>query len=174
MTLNEILTQRYSVRKYSDRPVEPEKLQQILQAASLAPSAVNRQPVRLILVQSPKGLENLEQATSFYRAPLGIIVCADTTVAWTRELDWKNHADIDASIVTDHMMLKATELGLGTVWICRFDPGRIRQDFALPEHWIPVNILAIGYPAQDSQPSAKHTLRRAPEEYIFRETAPRA
>ena len=65
---------------------------------------------------------------------LAIIVCADHDKAWTRAFDGKKTTDIDASILTDHMMLQAQELGLGTVWICKFDPEIIREGFKLPDH----------------------------------------
>ncbi len=170
MNFDQIISLRYSVRKYADRQVDDEAIKKLLLTAQFAPSAVNYQPVRIIVVQEEQGLKNLAKATKFYSAPLGIIVCADKDVAWTRECDGKNHCDIDASIITDHMMLKATELGLGSVWICRFDPIIVREEFNIPPNWEPVNILALGYPAEDSQPSSKHASRRALEEFVFWET----
>ncbi len=64
--------------------------------------------------------------------------------AWTRKYDGKQVGDIDASIVTDHMMLCATSLGLNTLWICMFKPDAVREEFGLPEGIEPVNILLIG------------------------------
>ena len=169
MELNQILEQRYSVRKYADRKVETEKLEQILAAAKYAPSAVNNQPVRLIVVTEQTGLDVLGKATRFYDAPLAIIVCADKDVAWTRASDGKNHADIDASIMTDYMMLKATELGLGSLWICWFDTDVVRKEFNIPDNWEPINILALGYTADDCTPSKRHGERREQREYVFYE-----
>ena len=145
MNFIDIAKKRYSVRSYADRQVEPEKVRLILEAAHVAPTAANLQPVRLIVVQSREGLEKLGRGANLYGAPLAIIVCADHNRAWVRPFDKKNTCDIDASILTDHMMLQATELGLGSVWVCYFKPDVIREEFRLPENLEPVNILAIGY-----------------------------
>lgn len=106
---------RYACRKYLDRKVEPEKLQQILEAGRVAPTGANRQPQRLVVIQSKEGMERLARCTRDFGAPLAIIVCADTDEVWTRKYDGKKIGDIDASIVTDHMMLCAASLGLDTL-----------------------------------------------------------
>ena len=140
-----IAKNRCSVRSYQNKKVEPEKLAQILEAAHVAPTAANLQPVHLIAVQSDEGLAKLSKAAGIYGAPLAIIVCADHDKAWVRPFDNKQSGDIDASILTDHMMLQATELGLGTVWVCYFRPDILRREFDLPANLEPVNILVIGY-----------------------------
>lgn len=145
-----IAKQRCSVRKYTSQKVETEKLDRILEAAHVAPTAANLQPVRLIVVQSDDGLSKLGKAANIYGAPLAIIVCADHNKAWVRPFDQKQTGDIDASILTDHMMLQATELGLGSVWICYFKPDVVRSEFGLPVNMEPINILAIGY--SDTEP----------------------
>ena len=117
-----IAKQRYSVRSYTDQKVEAEKLEKILEAAHVAPTAANLQPVHLIAVQGEEGLAKIGKAANIYGAPLAIIVCADHNKAWVRPFDKKQTGDIDASILTDHMMLQATELGLGSVWVCYFKP----------------------------------------------------
>ena len=156
MDFMELAKRRCSVRAYEDRKVEPEKLERILEAARIAPTAKNLQPVKLLAVQSGEGLEKVGKAANIYGAPLAIIVCADHQRAWTRPFDSKRSTDIDASILTDHMMLEATELGLGSVWICFFKPDVLREEFSLPEHLEPVNILAVGYasgaPASPDRP----------------------
>lgn len=150
MNFIDIAKKRYSVRSYMDKKVEAEKLEKILEAAHVAPTAANLQPVHLIAVQSEKGLEKIGKAANIYGAPLAIIVCADHNKAWVRPFDKKQTGDIDASILTDHMMLQATELGLGTVWVCYFKPDVIKKEFELPEKLEPVNILVIGYPNEES------------------------
>ena len=117
MDFIELAKKRYSVRSYSEKKVEREKLNQILQAAHVAPTAANLQPIRLIAVQSEEGLAKIGKGANIYGAPLAIIVCADHSKAWVRPFDEKQTCDIDASILTDHMMLEATELGLGSVWV---------------------------------------------------------
>lgn len=154
--------QRCSMRSYLDREVEPEKLAQILEAAHVAPTAANQQPVRLLVVRSPEGRDKLQRCADIYGAPLAILVCADRRKAWTRPFDGKQTGDIDASILTDHMMLQAAELGLGSVWICYFDPEKIQAAFHLPPEVEPVNILALGYAGEPPASPERHTTQRLP------------
>lgn len=154
--------QRYSVRSYKNKKVEPEKLERILAAAHVAPTAANLQPVRLIVVQSEEGLGKISKAAGIYGAPLAIIVCADHNLAWVRPFDKKQTSDIDASILTDHMMLQATELGLGTVWVCYFKPDVLRREFGLPDNLEPINILAVGYPDEDKADTSRFDTQRIP------------
>jgi len=162
MDFLEIAKKRYSVRKYSDKKVEAEKLDRILQAAHVAPTAANRQPVHLIAVQSREGLEKIGKGANIYSAPLAVIVCADHHKAWVRPYDKKHTCDIDAAILTDHMMLEAAELGLGSVWICYFQPDVIRKEFALPDNLEPINILAIGYADGEAADPERHLQTRIP------------
>ena len=162
MDFMELAKRRCSVRAYEDRKVEPEKLERILEAARIAPTAKNLQPVKLLAVQSGEGLEKVGKAANIYGAPLAIIVCADHQRAWTRPFDSKRSTDIDASILTDHMMLEATELGLGSVWICFFKPDVLREEFSLPEHLEPVNILAVGYASGAPASPDRHDKARVP------------
>ena len=128
----------------------------------MAPTAANLQPVKLLVVQDKKRLKSIAKAGNIYNAPLAIIVCADHSKAWTRPFDNKQTADIDASILTDHMMLQATELGLGTVWICFFKPDVLKKEFQLPDTLEPINILAIGYGIGDAESSDRHSKTRIP------------
>lgn len=162
MNFLEIVKSRYSVRSYSDKKVEQEKLDKILYAAHAAPTAANLQPVRLIAVQSDEGLNKIGKAANIYGAPLAIIVCSKRSRAWTRPFDGKQTVDIDASILTDHMMLEATELGLGSVWICYFKPDIISREFDLPDDLEPINILAVGYSNEPPADPERHTAQRIP------------
>ena len=157
-----IAKQRCSVRSYTDRQVDQEKLEKILEAAHVAPTAANLQPVRLIAVQSEEGLAKVGKAADIYGAPLAIIVCADHDKAWVRPFDRKQTGDIDASILTDHMMLQATELGLGTVWVCYFKPDVLSEQFELPANLEPVNILAVGYANEKPADPERHDQARIP------------
>lgn len=171
MTFLDLAKRRYSVRQYQKKPVEPEKLARILEAGHVAPSAANLQPVKVIAVQSEAGLGKLGKAAELYHAPLALLVCADRSRAWKRPFDGKLHGDIDAAIVTDHMMLEATELGLGSVWICRFKPDVVREAFALPEHLEPVDLLAIGYAdGTPADPDRHASTRKAMDEFVSSET----
>ena len=162
MNFLEIAKSRYSVRSYSDKKVEQEKLDKILYAAHVAPTAANLQPVRLIVVQNDEGLNKIGKAANIYGAPLAIIVCSEHNRAWARPFDGKQTVDIDASILTDHMMLEATELGLGSVWICYFKPDIISREFDLPDNLEPINILAVGYSNEPHASPERHTTQRIP------------
>ena len=129
MDFIEIAKKRYSARSYKGKKVEEEKLQKILDAAHVAPTAANLQPIRLLVIRGSGGLAKIGKGANLYGAPLAIIVCADHGKAWVRPFDKKQTADIDASILTDHMMLQATELGLDSVWICYFKPDVISREF---------------------------------------------
>lgn len=164
MDFIDLAKKRYSVRSYNGKKVEPEKVDKILEAACVAPTAVNLQPVRLIVVQQEEELARLSKAADIYGAPLAVIVCADRDRAWTRPFDGKQTLDIDASILTDHMMLEATDLGLGSVWICYFKPDILKEEFQIPEHLEPVNILAVGYTDKQPQSPERHKDTRIPVE----------
>ena len=162
---------RYACRSYLDRKVEEDKLRQILEAARVAPTGANRQPQRLVVVRSKEGMERLARCTRDFGAPLAIIVCADTSEAWTRIYDNKTIGDIDASIVTEQMMLCAASLGLDTLWVCMFKPEAVREEFHLPEYVEPVNILIIGYGAgEPASPDRHDTLRKPLTETVVEET----
>lgn len=162
MNFLDLVKARYSVRQYEVKQVEAEKLQQILAAAQVAPSGMNRQPVKLIVVQQEEGLNKVKKAANIYDAPLVIIACGDHNTAEAIPFNGKSVVDIDTSIATDHMMLQASALGLGTVWICGFDPAIISREFALPDFLEPINILAIGYAAGEPASPDRHVTTRKP------------
>lgn len=162
---------RCSIRKYEKRGVEDSKLKLILEAGRIAPTAANMQPQRIIVVQSEEGLKKLGKGANIYGAPLALVVCADKSEGWVRPADGFNACEVDASIVTDHMMLEATSLGLGSVWICYFSPEIIRKEFNLPQDIVPINILAIGYAAETFAPADRHNKMRKPlSQTIFYES----
>ncbi|WP_321282031.1 nitroreductase family protein [Marinifilum fragile] len=158
MDLRTIIENRYSVRSYQQKEVEKEKLIKILEAGQLAPSAVNNQPWHFIVVREPNNhakFSEIYHRDWFKEAPVYIIVCGDHNTAWKRKEDDKDHTDIDAAIAIDHMTLQATELGLGTCWICNFYVEKCREFFQLPEHIEPIAILSLGYPSDDKIPTKK-------------------
>lgn len=151
---------RCSVRKFSEKNVEREKIDLILEAGRLAPTAANRQPQRVIVLDSAHDLEALKECTPFhFQAPLALVICYDRNVSWKRSLDGKDMGEVDASIVTTHMMLQVAELGLGSTWVGHFDPLATKQAFSLPDDVVPVALLPIGYPAEGSSPHPNHAKR---------------
>ena len=162
MEFLDIVKSRYSVRNYRNTKVETDKLNKILEAAHVAPTAANLQPVRLLVLQDEAVLTKLGKAANIYNAPLAIVVCTDHAKAWKRPFNGKLTTDIDASIITDHMMLAATELGLGSVWICYFKPEVLKSELNLPGDLEPINILAIGYADESPASPDRHDTQRIP------------
>ncbi len=156
MELLDLMNARYSVRSYKPDPVEPEKLQKVLQAARLAPTAANRQPFQFIVVHTAgraQELKRMYQRDWFVQAPLIICAIGIPHLGWVRSGDGKNYTDVDVAIAVDHLILEATELGLGTCWIAAFNPAAVREILCLPPDVEPIALTPLGYP--DSQPRPK-------------------
>jgi len=160
--------ERYSLRKFSDKPIEKEKLDFVLKAGQLAPTACNYQPQRILVIQSENALAKLKKSTQYhFNAPVVLLTCYDKDVSWKRSFDGKDSGDIDASIVTAHMMLQATDIGLGTTWVGHFDPNVIAKEFNLPDNIVPVALLPLGYPAEDATQHPLHNKRMPIEQSVF-------
>jgi nitroreductase len=173
MQITDLIQKRCSVRNYSSRPVEKEKLDCVLEAARMAPSACNLQPWRFVVIRSPEGKEKIQAcyAREWLRtAPLYILVCADHHRSWKRPSDGKDHADIDVSIATEHICLAATEQGLGTCWVCHFDAQLCARSFRLPEGIEPVVIIPVGYPAEPDVFERASKIRKPATEVILMES----
>jgi nitroreductase len=149
MKFIEIARKRYSVRAYKPQPVEDEKLQQVLEAARLAPTAANRQPFQLIVIHTKGREEELSQiydAPWFVQAPIVICACGISSQSWTRR-NGKDYCDVDVTIAMDHLILAAADLGLGTCWVGAFNPDITRQVLGLPDDVEPIVFTPLGYPA---------------------------
>jgi nitroreductase len=160
MNFSELIRTRYSVRAYKPDPVEEEKLEQVLEAARLAPTAANRQPFRLIVIRTAGREAELRRIYGrewFVKAPLVICICGVPAESWVR-MDGKPYTDVDVSIAMDHLILAATELGLGTCWIAAFDPAAAREVLDLPEGVEPVAFTPLGYAADQSRPKVRKSL----------------
>lgn len=161
MQFEDVLNKRYSVRKFDGRKVEKEKIDAILNAARIAPTAKNNQLQRIFVLESGDALEKLKKSTIYhFNAPLAFLICYDNTLSWTRPFDGKDCGQVDAAIITTYMMLEATAQGLGTTWVGYLDPEVVRETFGLPENLMPVAFLPAGYPAADCVPSERHALRK--------------
>ena len=157
MDLMNLLKERYSVRMFSDKPVEDDKLNQILEAGRVAPTAVNFQPQRILVLKSKDALDKLKNCTRYhFDAPVALIVCYDNTVSWKRKYDNYDMGAVDAAIVTTQMMLETANLGLCTTWVGHFEPAAVVREFELTENIIPVAILPIGYPSESAEPNPRH------------------
>ena len=147
MDFAKLAAERYSLRKFSDRPVEAEKLSAVLEAGRNAPTAHNLQPQRIFVLQSSEALEKVDGCTgAHFHPPVMLLVAYDPEAAWKREDDGKNHGEIDAAIAVTQMMLQA----------------------AFPElaGLTPIALLPMGYPAEGAHPSRLHTDRKPLEELV--------
>ena len=160
-TFLELAANRYSVRSFSARAIEPERLAQVLEAGRIAPTACNNQPHRVKVITAPVDLAKVDECTPCrFNAPAVLLVCYDKTVCWQRKFDGASSGEVDASIIATHFMLAAQDLGLGTCWVMHFDPAKTAELFALPKNIVPVAMLPIGYPAEDAAPSERHSDRK--------------
>jgi nitroreductase len=162
MEFFESVESRRSIRGYKQDLVEDEKLDAILEAGRLAPTACDYQPFRVLVIET-KGreaeLRRIYDKEWFVAAPIVLLVCAVPGEAWSRK-DGKNYADVDAAIAMDHMILAAGALGLGSCWIAAFDPDAARDVLDLEAGWEPLAFTPIGYPKESPAPRPRKALEK--------------
>ena len=166
MSLDEIIQQRKSIRKYTNQEVDKQTIVEIIESARLAPSAVNFQPWKFYVCQSEESKQIVRESYPrewFNAAQLYIVACGNHDESWKRPCDGKDHLDIDIAIAVEHMVLKITELGLGTCWVCNFNPQIIKNGFRLAENMEPLVLLPIGYP-QNNEADPRNKKRKSLEE----------
>lgn len=149
---------RYSCRDYKPEPVPADIVRAVLDAVRLAPSACNRQPWKFLVIDTPELREAVQKSYSrewLRDAPVYIVALGLHDEAWHRPVDGKDHTDVDVAIAVEHLCLAATTLGLGSCWICNFDPAVIVEALSLPEGVEPVAIIPLGYPANADIPEKK-------------------
>jgi len=149
MSFYDIAKERYSVRSFKDIAVEKEKILQVLEAGRIAPSACNYQPYHFIVLTDKNIINKVAKAYPrnwFKGAPVVIVACGDHSKSWKR--NEKDHCDIDVAIAVDHMTLAATDIGLGTCWVCAFDADLCHEILALPHDLEVVALLPMGYPME--------------------------
>lgn len=160
MEFSNLIQRRYSVRVYKPDPVEDDKLQGLLEAARLAPSAANRQALRFIIIHTEGREEELQRIYNrdwFVQPPLVICACGIPSENWVRK-DGKNYNDVDVAIAMDHLILAATDAGLGTCWIADFDANAAREVLHLPDDVEPIAFTPLGYPAVQPGPKKRKDL----------------
>ena len=187
----DLMRRRHTVRNYARTPVELEKLAAVLEAGRWAPTAVNAQPQRILVLGKPEDLGKVRQFCTFgwkreyadlasecdtpghdridfyYGAPVVLVVCYDRTACWTHPESGESSGPTDATIVATHMMLEATAQCLGSAWISYFDKDRARRLLGIPESWEISSMLYLGYPAGDESPAHLSGSRNPLEETCF-------
>ena len=165
MEFIDVIKERYSVRGYLDKEVEKEKLEYVLKAATIAPTGVNAQAFKVFVIDTKKYKDELSEiygAKWFVEAPYVLCVVAEKDKAWTRPWDMKNIADIDATIVMDHIILAATDVGLGPCYIGAFKKNKAQQFLNLGENEEAVLFTPLGY--GNAEP--RETPRKELDEFV--------
>lgn len=160
--------ERYSVRSFSDKAVEQEKLDKIIEAGMIAPTAKNLQPVRIYVMKSDAAMDKMNGLTKcIYGAPLALLVCYNEEEAWHSPFNEGYDAgEMDATIVLTHMMLEAWEQGIGSCWVGLFDHDEAAKAFSLPSEIKPVAIMPLGYAEEGCEPAPRHTEKRPTAELV--------
>ncbi len=171
MTFLDLAKQRYSERYFDSKPIETDKLNMILEAGRIAPTGCNYQPQRVYVIQSEKAMKKaIGTKASLCGCPVALLVCYDINEVWKNPRDryFENYncGEQDCSIVAANMMYEAEELGVHSLWIRGFDAQDVIEKFDLPENYIPVMILALGYPSDKSHPSHWHDMRKEMKETV--------
>jgi len=167
MEFLKLASDRYSVRKFINKHLDQEVIDKILQAGHVAPTGCNYQPHRILVLNTDESVDKLKKCTcSHFDAPTAMLVCYNKEECWTRRYDGKTCGVSDACIVTTHLMLQATELGVGTTWVMSFDPAAMREEYNIPDNIEPVALLVMGYPAEDAEPAKMHLEFRPIDETV--------
>ncbi len=172
MKFIELAKIRYSCRKYDGKQIEEDKLNQVLEAGRLAPSAVNFQPWKFVVIRESVNLDKIRSTYHrewFASAPCVIVALGDHEQSWKRKSDGKDHCDIDVAIALDHMTLQATDVGLATCWVCNFDKQKLMEVLKLPQNLEPVALLPIGYPVDNPDVNRHNTKRKTFDDVVFYE-----
>ena len=171
MEFLELAKNRYSERFFDSKPIEQEKLDRLLEAGRVVPTACNYQPQHFYVIKSEEGIAKLKTVTHFhYNVPVMVLVCYDMREVWTNPGDRYysnyNSGEQDASIAATTMMYEAEEPGVHTIWIRGFDSKTVVDTFGLPEHMIPVMMLGLGYPNDRARANAWHYKRKPLEAFV--------
>lgn len=167
MEFKEVVRNRYSCKKYSDRQVEPEKLTAILEAGRLAPTAKNLQEQHIYVLQSAEALAKLDQVTPCrYGAPVVLVVAFDRNNVFTYPGEKRDSGVEDATIVATHLILAAADAGVDSCWVNYFDPDKAAALLGLPENEEVLMVMDLGYAAEGAGPLPNHSSRKALSETV--------
>jgi nitroreductase len=146
MEFKDVVLTRKSIRSYTDKPVEPEKLNEVLEMARWAPSWANRQCTQYIIVTDKEKITQIAAERSWIKqAPILLVACADPQISGSH--DGMNYYLVDVGISMQQLVLAAANLGLGTCWIGAFDEAKVKQALGVPAGIKVVALTPLGYPA---------------------------
>ncbi len=167
MEFKEVVKNRYSCKKYTERQVEPEKLNAILEAGRWAPTAKNLQEQHIYVLQSAETLAKIDKATPCrYGAPTVLVVAYDRNNVFTYPGGRVNSGAEDATIVATHLILAAAGENVDSCWLNFFDPDALARDLGLPENEEILMLIDLGYAAEGAGPLPNHSSRKPLEETV--------
>jgi nitroreductase len=167
MDFLELAKARYSVRNYQEKQIEREKLEKILEAAHIAPTAKNQQSPRIYVIQSKEGIEKIRSLSRCaYNAPTVMIIAYEESEQYFNELEEGISSGQQGKYVATHMMLEAAALGIGSVWVDVFPNTKTAEAFGLPSTVKPVCLMPMGYAAEGVKPGPMHDKYRAIDEMV--------
>lgn len=167
MNFIELVKNRYSCKNFSDKKVKKEKLDIILEAGRLAPTAKNNQIQRIYVARSKDALIKIDELTPCrYKAPLVLLVAFDESEAFVYPGGKYNTGVEDATIVASHMVLAAASLGVDSCWVNLFDPDKAREKFSLPKNEKIVAMIDLGYANYGVKPLENHFKRKNIDETV--------
>ncbi|MQN00958.1 MAG: nitroreductase [Lachnospiraceae bacterium] len=168
MNFEELMDKRYSVRKFSDKPIEQEKLDKVLEAAMKAPTAKNQQPEKIYVLKSQETLDKVDALTPVrYGANTVLVFTYDENEDWKNPDEEDIHSGVeDASIAATYAMFEAVEQGLATCWCNRFPYTQLHDSLGIPSNEKIVLIMPIGYAPEGTEPSPRHFASKDVSEMI--------
>jgi nitroreductase len=145
----DVLESRFSCRSFEPKKISLEELNYILEMSRLAPTAKNKQPQRIVVVENEGLLERLKEATPFtFDAKTVLVVSYDKDSCWIRKNDSKSYGEVDATIAITHILLAATSIDIGSVFVGVFDEQKVKDILDLPQNYGVVGIVPLGYPKE--------------------------
>ena len=162
MDFEKICLNRFSVRSFADKPVDRETIAKITALARIAPSARNRQPYEIFIADSDESVAKITDANAMtFGAKLVFVVCSDSNGYWCNRFSGRDFTLQDIGIVATTIMYACEEYGLGSVYVCAFDPSKVKKNLSLPDNLLPECLIVAGYKGENAKPSAMHAERKS-------------
>ena len=167
MKFEELAKKRYSCRDLSGKKIDSELIDKIIEAGIAAPTAVNKQPFRIFVMESDEAKENIKKVTKWiFGAETFLVLGVKKDEAWVRKYDDHNFGEVDGAIVGTHMMLQISDLGLETTWVGHFDAPELKRLCPEMNDYELIAIFPIGYPAEGAKPSDRHFERKDKKDIV--------
>ncbi len=155
----DLINKRYSCREYTDEKIKKEELNKILEASNLAPTAVNFQPQKILVIENPETLEKLKEGTKYtFNSKTILCVIHDTNVSWHRYRDQRDFGSFDSAIVTTYIVLAATNLNIGSCIVCSMDDKKVREILNISDNYVIDSLITLGYPKNESKINSRKNL----------------